>query len=92
MRSDLVEVLLLRNGGALVEGWLDGNIIGNDKMVRYQNDKITITNLDDRQSSHCLLSFSLLGRIECRQRAGRSRSWSVSQSVQTECTCAWSAW
>ena len=38
-------------------------------------------NLDDRQSSHCLLSFSLLGRIECRKRAGRSRSWSVIQSV-----------
>ena len=81
MRSDVVEVLLLGNGGALVEGWLDGNIIENDKMI---------TNLDDRQSSHGLLSFSLLGRIECRKRAGPSMNWSVSQSVQ--CTCAWSAW
>ena len=72
MRSDVVEVLLLGNGGALVEGWLDGNLIDNDKMV---------TNLDDRQSSHGLLSFSLLGRIECRKRAGQSRSWSNSQSV-----------
>ena len=65
VRSDVVEVLLLGNGGALVEGWLDGNIIENDKMI---------TNLDDRQSSHGLLSFSLLGRIECRKRAGRSRN------------------
>ena len=27
LRSDVVEVLLLGNGGALVEGWLEGNII-----------------------------------------------------------------
>ena len=65
----------------MVDGRLDSNTIENDKMI---------INLDNRQSSHGLLSFSLLGRIECRKRAGQSRSWSVSQSVQS--TCAWSAW
>ena len=49
----------------MVDGRLDSNTIENDKMI---------INLDDRQSSHCLLSFSLLGRIECRKRAGSMRN------------------